>query len=327
MKPDVIVVTELFPKNVNPTNIDKNEYKVKGFVCFTGQVKEHYRGVAIYVREDIKADYCYTLSNNDFKESVWCEIRLNSKDRLLIGGIYKSPNCNSVNHELLNGLIKQAVELKYTSTVILGDFNFPEIDWSTWTVSKSETHPAFHFVECIRDNFLYQHTDSYTRFREGQDPSCLDLVLSDKEEVIEDLKIGDKLGTSDHASITFDIVCDIQRSEPQYERPNFYKADYVSIKDYLQNVDWSEMSGMDSENSWKFFMSKINHCIDKHVPVNKPNTKFKKPKWMDQYCVRKVKKKYHAWKRFTYSHSYEDYEKYCKLRNSASKAVRFAKKR
>ena len=39
---------------------------------------------------------------------------------------------------------------------------------------------------------------------------------------------------------------------------------------------------------------------------------------MDQYCVRKVKKKYHAWKRFTFSHSYEDYEKYCKLRNSAT---------
>ena len=48
---------------------------------------------------------------------------------------------------------------------------------------------------------------------------------------------------------------------------------------------------------------------------------------MDQYCVRKVKKKYHAWKRFTFSHSYVDYENYCKLRNSASKAVRFAKKR
>ena len=74
-------------------------------------------------------------------------------------------------------------------------------------------------------------------------------------------------------------------------------------------------------------MSKVNHCIDKHVPVNKPNTKFKKTKWMDQYCVRKVKKKYHTWKRFTYIHSYEDYEKYCKLRNSGSKAVRFAKQR
>ena len=41
----------------------------------------------------------------------------------------------------------------YTSTVILGDFNFQEIDWNTWRVSKNENHPAFHFIECIRDNF------------------------------------------------------------------------------------------------------------------------------------------------------------------------------
>ena len=146
VKPDIIVVTKLFPKTLNKTNIDKNEYKIKGFACFTGQVKEHYRGVAIYVREDNKADYCYPLSNNNFKESVWCEMRVNSKDRLLISGIYKSPNSNSVNHELLNGLISQAIDLKYKSTVILGDFNFPEIDWNTWTASKNENHPAFHFI-------------------------------------------------------------------------------------------------------------------------------------------------------------------------------------
>ena len=301
--------------------------KIQGYACFTGQVKEHYRGVAIYVRDNIKADYCYPLLNDDFKESVWCEIRMNSKDKLLIGGIYKSPNSDAVNHEQLNKLITQAVELKYKSTVILGDFNFPEINWDTWTVNKSETHPAFHFVECIRDNFLYQHTDSYTRFREGQDPSCLDLVLTDKEEIIEDLKIGDKLGASDHASIVFDVLCDIERNDPQNMRPNFYKADYNSIRDYLKTVEWNEMYELNTEDSWKFFMTKINYCIEKHVPVKRTNTKFKKPKWMDQYCVRKVKKKYHAWKRFTYSHSYVDYENYCKLRNSASKAVRFAKKR
>ena len=48
---------------------------------------------------------------------------------------------------------------------------------------------------------------------------------------------------------------------------------------------------------------------------------------MDQYCVRKVKKTYHAWKRFTHIHSYRDYEEYCILRNTASKAVTYAKKK
>ena len=63
----------------------------------------------------------------------------------------------------------------------------------------------FILFECIRDNFLYKHPDSFTRFRERQDPCCLDLVLTDKE-IIEDLKKGDKLGASDHASNIFDTT-------------------------------------------------------------------------------------------------------------------------
>ena len=43
------------------------------------------------------------------------------------------------------------------------------------------------------------------------DPSCLDLVLSDKEEIIENLKIDDKLGASDNNSILFNITCKFER--------------------------------------------------------------------------------------------------------------------
>ena len=131
-------------------------------------------------------------------------------------------------------------------------------------------------------------------------------------------------------SITFNISCEIDRKIISRQRPNFYKANYQAIRDYLRLVTWDDMSYMSSDESWNFFMSKINYCIEHFVPAkhNHGNIKkFVKPKWMDQYCVRKVKKKYHAWKRFTYSHSYTDYENYCRLRNSATKAVRFATKK
>ena len=72
------------------------------------------------------------------------------------------------------------MERGYEHTVIVGDFNFPEINWESWTVNSSETHPAFKLIECLRDNFLFQHVQSNTRHRFGQEPSCLDLVLSDK---------------------------------------------------------------------------------------------------------------------------------------------------
>ena len=37
-------------------------------------------------------------------------------------------------------------------------------------------------------------------------------------------------------------------------------------------------------------MNKVKYCIDNYVPVKSNNKKSDKPKWMDQYCVRKVKK-------------------------------------
>ena len=83
-------------------NIDKNEYKVNVFTCCTEPIIENCRGVVIYVRDVIKSDYCYTLKSDNFKESVWYEISLNSRDKLLIGGIYKSPNCDAENYKWLN---------------------------------------------------------------------------------------------------------------------------------------------------------------------------------------------------------------------------------
>ena len=45
VKPDGIVVTGLFPKDINPTNFDKTEYKIKGFTCFAGQINSFKPGV------------------------------------------------------------------------------------------------------------------------------------------------------------------------------------------------------------------------------------------------------------------------------------------
>jgi len=44
-----------------------------------------------------------------------------------------------------------------------------------------------------------------TRYRDGQEPSCLDLLLTDNLTDIENLNIVGGLGASDHVGIVFDI--------------------------------------------------------------------------------------------------------------------------
>ncbi|WAR15881.1 hypothetical protein MAR_030475 [Mya arenaria] len=324
---DVAVVTEVFPKNLKATNIDCCEYSMKGFTCFKSEIEESSRGVVIYVRNTIPAEYCSVLKHNKFKESVWCVLRLSNGKELLIGGVYKSPSSSSENVRKLNTLLTQASALNYEHLVVLGDFNFPEIDWDSWTVNRNENHPSFSFIECLRDNFLNQHVNFYTRYRDGQDPSCLDLLLSDNLTQIERMKINGKLGLSDHISFTFKLLCPVLRTSERVNRPNFFKGKYEDIRNYLNNVSWVLLDNMNIEESWTYFIKHINICIEKFIPKTVNGKKFQRPKWMDFHCVKKVKKKYHAWRRFIHSHSYRDYQAYCKLRNSATKAIRFSKKK
>ena len=79
--------------------------------------------------------------------------------------------------------------------IIMGDFNHrhtqsPE---STWSEDKQ-------FLLLIQDSFLTQHVLEPTR---GE--NVLDLVWSSQSELVDNVKIHEPLGNSDHNQIHFDI--------------------------------------------------------------------------------------------------------------------------
>jgi len=324
--PDIIIVTEAFPKTINPTNIHCNEYKLSEYNCFSGNITESSRGVLIYVKDTIPAESCHVLESLPFKESTWCELRMNKTDKLLVGGIYKSPNSEPINQERLLDLFSHDCIKTYKHCIILGDFNYPGINWENWTTTHNENHIEYKFIEQARDNFMFQHVHENTRYRHDQVPSLLDLVFSNQEDTVENLCFGDKLGASDHISITFDINCDYDIQNTNPPRRNFFKGDYPSISKYLGEIDWNCMDDMNVNCAWSYLLNHIHHCIEKYIPMKVSKGVKPKPRWMDSHCVKTVKKKYHAWKRYTYSRSYRDYQDYCRLRNKASKAVHYAKR-
>lgn len=67
---------------------------------------------------------------------------------------------------------------------MMGDFNLPKIDWLTWTTPRENMNEHHNlFIECIRDNYLYQHINMPTRGHIQQQPNIyiLDLILSHEE--------------------------------------------------------------------------------------------------------------------------------------------------
>ena len=166
--PDIVVLTEVFPKGIVSTDILMQELKIDGYNLLLGKVTEKSRGVCIYVKSGLSFYEFKNLTEYPYNESCWCVLRLESHKEMLIGGIYRSPNSNQENSRHLNELINMAVSLKFNYTVLVGDFNYPDISWSDFTTPHSHTHPEFCFIECLRDNYLSQLISEPTRYRHIQ---------------------------------------------------------------------------------------------------------------------------------------------------------------
>ena len=74
--------------------------------------------------------FFYFLNNSDFKEQLWMEIKLMNQDHLLLGCIYHSPSADraSSTTDLCN-LLKSVIMSKPSHLLIVGDFNYKEINW------------------------------------------------------------------------------------------------------------------------------------------------------------------------------------------------------
>jgi hypothetical protein len=90
-----------------------------------------------------------------FPESVWCDIEIGG-EKTLVGVCYKPPNSTKIQDEALFNYFRQASKEK---VLIMGDFNFAELDWGK-PESLDDEHP---FMTCIGDNYLVQCVNESTR--------------------------------------------------------------------------------------------------------------------------------------------------------------------
>ena len=268
------------------------------------------------------------MDSINFLESAWCVIRVSKNDKLLLGGIYRSSSGTDENNDNLLQLLNFVLTWNCKYVMVLGDFNYPEINWDTWTTSRNVQHNSFKLLECLRDNFSYQLIDKPTRVREGQTQNILDLLITNKDEWITNIDYLDPLGASDHIQLMIDCDCFLQRTNSDVTKRQYYKGNYAQAREDFMLVDWSKLDIMGVQDSFDFVCAEIKTCTENNVPVFKKNNyTVNKPKWMDKHCVIAVRKKYKAWQLYLHSKTRRNYHNYCIYRNQATKAVRFARKR
>ncbi len=316
-KPKIIAVTEVKPKNL-AAPLTKASLKLDGFEIFPNKqcFTTSGRGVSVYISEDLVAstkEVIYEMG----AESVWVNIINKDLSTTKVGCIYRSPNANEeCNAALCQSM--SALNQEDSDLIIVGDFNHPEVDWASSTCHKDEDHPASIFLEAVRDGLLTQHVKEPTRWREKQTPNTLDLILTNKEGLVSDIKVNAPLGKSDHGIITFKIHCTkvIQtKASPRYL---YNKANYDQIRTEL-NVNWDHlMNGKDALQCWDIFKSELEKTSRNNIPrTTENNGKARRPLWMNQSALTKVKKKHAAWNRYLRTKDGHDYQMFARARNQA----------
>ena len=151
--------------------------------------------------------------------------------------MYRSPSSTSDDNELMIKILDNFLQNNFRQNIIVGDFNFPEINWST---NNSPFSSSFFFNFC-QENFLTQHVLVPTR---NVSANTLDLVLTTVGTDLVRCSVTEEFGTSDHSILLLAVQAIPQTRRRRIKRRN------------LKNVDWSRLSHlMPSSSDWQRWLS------------------------------------------------------------------------
>jgi len=175
----------------------------------------------------------------------------------------------------------------------MGDFNHPDISWEDHTARHSQSR---RFLQSINDNFLMQVVEEPTK--KG---TLLDLVLTNKEGLVEDVKVGGRLGCSNHEMAEFRILRGGSRAISRIKTLDFSRANFGLFKELHGGIPWVRaLEGRGVQERWLLFKHHFLHAQERCIPLRTKSRKGgKRPAWLNKELLAELmwKRKVHEmWK-------------------------------
>ena len=272
-------------------------------------------GILIYAKNGLVLKPSVKI--NDFIQYCCFSIEAeNSSNDLNCIVFYRSPNSTEANNEKLNEIIKSAPE----NCIIIGDLNFPKINWETQTSSERKSRS---FVEVCEERRLLQIIKERTHIS----GNILDVALVDNPENCFDIKVLGNLGNSDHSVIELDWCFAGKNNGTEKIVRNWKNCDYDGFRSYLENVNWQAvMVGPTLNEDWVKFREIMHSGIENYVPTRtvRPNCR---PAWLNKPTLRAIRKKQRLWRHYKHTQNRDDLNSYKKAEKECKKLIRNSKRR
>ena len=208
----------------------------------------------------------------------------------------------------------------------MGDFNYKNINWNTFQSDLGPNSVTNTFSASLQCLGLFQHVKQPTRYRNNQNPSILDLIITNVEGTVLNLEYKSPIAKSDQIVMTFKFNRCVQ-SSPQKSKYRYYKGDYQSLRKHVQSINWDIMCNqdIDVQTKWNHLYNAILHVTQSYVPKSLPQD-TKCPAWMNHNVQKKLNAKHNAWNTYQKNRTCSNWHIYKQKRRIATKAVKTEKR-
>ncbi len=192
----------------------------------------------------------------------------NSKP-ILVGIFYRPPDSTE---EQLTFLINNMLKNKTKSTILIGDFNYGDIDWKK---NKSGS-VGKRVLKVCSEVPLHQCVKEKTRGK-----NILDLVLVYEKNLVYKISSMVPLAKSDHNVLNIVLNVMVRSVHRHVELYSYNKADYSILEDKLNEVNWTDEINENGVNQvWETVRNTLNEFKESSIRKFKRNVTNDTP-WLN----------------------------------------------
>lgn len=293
---DCIFITESWSR----VDIGEGELSIPHYQLFRAdRSTRRGGGTAIYVRDNLQAIPIEDI-NVEYEDIVGCRIGLSDGKALSVVCAYRADSNSAIQNRALLTTIRRFC-IGCDQLLLVGDFNYREIKWDTFVWP----HKCDDFMETILDCNLVQRVGDPTR-----GDSILDLIFSSDEDLVSNVSIREGLGTSDHNSVFFDLLCFAKSHRRRADLFDWNRAKWDKVVPFLKFALADLVDFESVDEMWHTFKYAFEDCKNLFVPKKALSTKRRKPVWADNAAHRAIKRQQNAHRSYLRLRTGRSYENY-----------------
>ena len=285
-------------------------------------------GLGFYIQNNFQAVLRHDLFINNEKvfESLFIEIPINAKDRVIIGEVYRSPSGSVTEFlETLDDVLRKVFAEKY-EVILMGDFNLD--------LTKLSCRQPSNLLSLLISYGLAPCINIPTRIL-NQSATLIDNIFSSLHSIRNEVLLSD---ISDHLPVSalFQVLQNPQRLVP-HDKPRFccspveldrlkedlgrYKWDF-SLPENISLGNYNDIFGRFFDAVKEKFTS---YCLK--APLKNPRSKRSTPvaPWLTSGVLKIIKRKQNLWKEYKKRPNKAKLEAFKLYRNFLKSIIRRAK--